>query len=103
MTTATPSPGTDPAQIAAGTPGTPRSLFELAHKATILASLAEGLDVLHEQADGAPECLLTRRARNAIRPAIEATIAAAWALTLDIEATERAENEKRKAMVGSDR
>ena len=55
----------------------------------ILASLAEGIDVLHEASKGPEECESAKRARNAIKPAIDAVIEKAWALNAAIEAAER--------------
>ena len=60
-------------------------LRELVSEATDVASLLEGLDVLNESAHGPAGCEVTKRARNALAPAIETVIARAWALAAAIE------------------
>lgn len=65
------------------------TLRDLAHESCRLSAMIEGLDVLSEQATGPEDCPLSKRARNALQPTLEAVIKAAWALTDRIE---RADN-----------
>jgi hypothetical protein len=62
-----------------------KTLSELGHESCALAAMIEALDALYDAADGPADCPLAKRARNGIRPMIEATIAAAWALNDQIE------------------
>ena len=75
---------------------TQKSLEQLGHDSCILAAMIEGLDALHHAADGHGDCPLAKRARNALPPMIDATIAKAWALNEAIEMLERAEMASRK-------
>ena len=71
-----------------------RQLYNFAHQACILASLAEALDVLHHAGDGADDCPITKRACNSMGPLIEAVIAQAWALNADLERADMASRKK---------
>ena len=77
---------------------TERTLSELAHEACILASLAEGLSVLDDQAEGlmhGTQCPMARRAGNALGPAIDVVIERAWALNAAIEKLETAQRRQK--------
>lgn len=62
-----------------------RQICDFAHQATILASLAEALDVLNHEAGGPPDCPIAKRARNSLGPVIDVVIEAAWKLVADLE------------------
>lgn len=69
------------------------TLRDLAHEATIIASLAEGLSVLEHEAEGLEhgnQCPMAKRASNALVPAIDIVIEKLWALTDAIEEADRA-------------
>ena len=67
-----------------------KPMDEIMHESCILASMIEGLDAMYEAADGPEECPLAKRARNGMRPMIDAAIEKAWKLNDMIETTERA-------------
>ena len=71
-----------------------RTLYNFAHQACILASMAEAIDVLHHNADGPDDCPIAKRARNSLGPVIEAVIAEAWKLNADLERADMAARKK---------
>ena len=63
----------------------------LFQEAVMLLGMIEGLDVLHDQADGAGEDIVSRRARNALTPSIQAAITMAEALANGLERADMAQ------------
>ncbi|MDO9638117.1 MAG: hypothetical protein Q7J44_06220 [Pseudotabrizicola sp.] len=68
--------------------------YDLEHEACMLASMIEGLSVLHDQADGPEGCTIAKRARNSLAPTFDMVIQKAWALTTAIENAEDAARKK---------
>lgn len=71
-----------------------KTLSELGHDSCMLAALIEGLDALHHSGDGAEDCPLAKRARNAMPVVLDLAIEKAWALNEEIERAALASKKK---------